>query len=82
MIGKGFDRLLQCISGNQPPFSTQSSFGPPLLSNSDNVVSQNGTPPRVSAPMITVTILRPDNTKTDVLVSLVSDLFNLLGRET
>lgn len=88
VIEKGFERLMQCISENASAFmqkslsSAQSACGLLLLSTSDNVVAKDGSLSRVSAPMITVTVLRPDNTKTDVLVSLVSDLFNLLGRET
>jgi len=75
VIGKGFDRLVQCISG----FSVQSACWLPLLSTSDNVASKNGSPPRISAPMITITHLRPDNTKTDRCVPLASELFNLFG---
>ncbi len=43
------------------------------------LLQKNGSPPRVSEPMIAVTILRPDNTKTDICVPLASELFNLLG---
>ena len=49
------------------------------MSIRDNVAAKNGPPPRVSALMITVTILMPDNMKTDILVPLASELFNLLG---
>ena len=80
VIGKGFERLVQCIFRNpfafseQSAFSAQSACGLPLLSTSHNVLATNGSPPMVSALMITVTILRSDNTKTDILDPLASEL--------